>query len=184
LNSLVLFKKLRDKCRNHYNKGKKLYLSKKYKEALEEFSQIDTKCMGNFDEGLVHHYSALCYANLRKYKKSIQEFRLAIKFRKDYGKIHLDKGLTHYFFYTKNMFLDVVYRIMGLRNGLEEALRCFEEGLLVDSGNCDLWYYRGYMLELLGKHKKAKESYEKCISCNRKISNYESSRVFRKIKRK
>jgi len=166
-----------------FRKGKLRYIQDKHKEALDSFSKMDLKGMGNFDESTVHHYKALCYAKLMKFEKSIEEFQLAEKFHPNNAKIHFDKGMTHYFFYSKNWISQFFIKAFNRENKLEGAIECFQGGILVDSKNADCWYYRGYMLELLGREKEAKESFLKSIECDKKIKNSEGSGLFTKLRK-
>ncbi|MBD3164370.1 tetratricopeptide repeat protein [Candidatus Woesearchaeota archaeon] len=174
----------RKRCPELYNKAKELYIKKEYKKALEIFSSIDVKCVGNFDESVVHHYAGLCYSNLYKLKKSIREFDLAIRYRPNYPKIYLDKGLTYYFYYNRNRAREFFLRLFGRKNILEKALKCFQEGLLVDQNSAEIWYYRGRVLELLGKRGKAEKSFRNAIKHERRIKNTEKSALFRKVRKR
>jgi tetratricopeptide (TPR) repeat protein len=167
-----------------YTEGLQLFLDKKYKEALKSFSLIELDTLSNFDEGLIHQYKALCYTYLRKLKKGEQEFLLALKYRPNYSKIHLDMGLMHYFSYDKNKVMEYFLRKLKKKNRLEKALACFEEGILIDVYNAGLWYYRGYMLELLGKESEAKKCFRKSIDFDAKVKNYEKSALFETVKKK
>jgi len=157
-----------------YKRGKQLYKEKKHKEALEYFSLIDTKELGNFDESIVHHFKALCFAHLGKLSKSMDSFQLALKYRPNYAKIYFDMGLTWYFFYDKSKVKEAVLKMMKKESKVEMAITCFEEALLLEPENSMFWYYRGYMLELMGKEQEAHESFEKCFL----DSNPENSRLF------
>ncbi len=159
-----------------YKRGKQLYKEKKHREALEYFSLVDVHDLGNFDESIVHHFKALCFAHLRKLGKSMEEFQLALKFRPNYAKIYFDMGLTWFFFHSRNKVQEAVMRIIDKRNNIEEALKCFEESLLLEPENSMSWYYRGYMLELLERDQEAHESYEKCFLDH----NPENSELFGK----
>jgi tetratricopeptide (TPR) repeat protein len=165
-------------------KGKKLYLDKKYKEALTEFSSIELDVLGSFDESLIHHFKALCYSHMMEIKKSEEEFRLAIKNRPNYSKIQLDMGMNYYFFYERNKLIEFMLRKLNKKNNLEKALKCFEDGLIIDETNADIWYYRGYMLELLGKKKEARKSFFQSIELNKKIKNNEQSKLFETLFKK
>jgi tetratricopeptide (TPR) repeat protein len=173
-----------DKHRKHYAKGKEFYKKKDFKKAIEEFSKIDVKDLGNFDESIVRHYKALCYAHMMKLGKSIKEFLLAVKFHPNDPKIHLDMGLTYYFFYTKNKTKEFLLKLLGKKNNLEKAMKCFEQGIIVDPKNADCWYYRGYMKELRGRKKEALHDFKESLKCSKKIKNYEKSRLFMKTKNK
>ncbi len=161
-----------------FSKGKTLYIDKRYKSALKVFSLIDVKNIGNYEESIVHHYRALCFARLVKLRPSMEEFELAIRFRPNDTKIYLDMGKTLYFFYEKNVVRDFLLSLFGKKNLLQKAVKCFERGLLAEPQESDLWYYRGYMMELLGREGDAKKSYKKC----KKRENYENSTLFESIK--
>lgn len=164
----------------NYRGGKRLYLDKKYKEALDNFSQIELKNVGNFDESIIHHYKALCLAHLGKFNQSFEEFALALKFRPNYAKIQFDMGLTYYFNYSP-FRLKIMDKLFNNKN-LSKALECFENGLLIEPNNADCWYYRGFVLELLGRKDEARKSYIKSKKHHKNIENYEKSLIFEKLR--
>ncbi len=182
MNEVENLSKDKKTCRKQYSAAKQLYKQGKYREALDTFLEINSSCLGNYEESIIHHYSALCYAYLGKFRRSEQEFDLAIRFRPHYGKIFLDKGLTHYFIYKKNKLYEWMLRRLGRRNDIEKAIKIFQDGLLAEESNDALWYYLGYMHELRGETDKARESFRKSMLLHPKIKNHEKSRIFEEVR--
>jgi len=149
---------------NVYQKGVEYCQNGEYQKALEVFSSIRVNSLGNFDESVVHHIKAMCYSHLGNLQKSIIEFDLAITYNPNYVKAHFDKGMTYFF-----------YRNFGKKN-LVQALLCFEQGILVEAEHSECWYYRGYILELLGREAEASKSYKKS-----KSENFEGSELFKQV---
>jgi tetratricopeptide (TPR) repeat protein len=169
-----------------YKRAKSFYIQGNHRSSLKEFSKLDSEPLTPSDKAVVHHFKALCYANLKNLKKSIIEFDAAIKHRPKYLQVYLDKGMTYYFFYCRNWFLGYLLTIFGKKNNLEKALKSFEDGLLAAAilqspENAELWYYRGYMLELLGNEKEAGKSYKKSLGIDTKQKNYENSHLFKNL---
>ncbi|MBR9698862.1 hypothetical protein GOV09_00190 [Candidatus Woesearchaeota archaeon] len=172
----------KEKCIKLFDKGKGLYKKGKYRAALSEFSKMEIDLLGNYDESLVHHFSALCHAKLARLSRSIKEFKKALKYNPNYSKIHLDLGLTYYYFHKENKVREFFLKFFTAKTYLHYALKAFEAGIIIDSENAQLWYYRGYMLQLIGKDLEAMENYKKAKKLDKKLKNLEKSRLFDDLK--
>jgi len=75
--------------------------------------------------------------------------------------------------------MNSVRNLLRRETYLTKALKCFEGGILVDPTNSECWYYRGYIMELVGRKKDAEMSYKRCIH----KENFENSKLFDRVRK-
>ncbi len=148
--------------RNFFKSGVKLYRAKRYKNALEEFLQVDSDPSENVD---LSYYLGLCYANLEQYEDALVYLEQVVTLHTDILLIYQCRLLLSYIYVITGRYklaefeLDEllkagfespqVYSIMSYalnaRNSTEKSLEYLEKAIELEPDNPNLLNSIGYI---------------------------------------
>lgn len=167
-----------------YSEGNKLYVEKKYGDAITAYQQaIQLKP----DSADVHVNMGIAYYQLGKYNEAIAAFERALGYQSEYVKAHYHKGLAHSqlgqhkqaaMAYQETVRTDpnhkMAYRDLGdaldMLEQNAEAVDAYKKAVKLDPNDADIRTNLGIALRKCGECRAAIQAFEQAIQRNPKLA--------------
>lgn len=121
-----------------YRRGVALYLSKKFREALDDFSNsLDNNPFSGYEPDIYYHVG-LCYANLEEFELSIDPYTRAIEFCK-----------------TEPVYFHERAKALMLIDRYSEAVEDFNVVIKMQPHNPHAYFGRGFAYKNMREYSKS-----------------------------
>ena len=132
-----------------FEQGMKKYENKKYKEAVQLFSQSVRK---NPKNHAAYLYLGRCYQNMKKYNEAYRYYSQAIKTNSNYAEAYFERG-----------------KLLSGFKKFKQAENNFKQCLKIEPNNIKANYYLGHMLFRQKKYQQAVPYLSKTIKLNQQF---------------